>query len=177
MTIGAFHREARPLRQPDIGPDPGGDHQHVAVQRAAVGEHGCRSRCAPQFARRCASVGVRLSPCATVRFRCPFRTAPSARICGIRPDRRVGRSSGSARRARHRRPCPRLCRPRAASSPSSPPPITTALVRLAASAIIVAVSSSVRNPNTPSVKALLSAHKPVIGGKNDLLPVARISLS
>ena len=72
---------------------------------------------------------------------------------------------------------PRFWSPRAASSPSSPPPITTALVRLAASAIIVEVSSSVRKPKTPSARVLSSAHSPVIGGKNDRLPVARISLS
>ena len=55
--------------------------------------------------------------------------------------------------------------------------MTTALLRVPASAIIAAVSSSVRNPNTPSASVLSSAHSPVIGGKNERLPVARTSLS
>ena len=35
---GAFDGQAGPLRQADVGPDAGGDHQHVAVQQRAVGE-------------------------------------------------------------------------------------------------------------------------------------------
>ena len=55
--------------------------------------------------------------------------------------------------------------------------MTTAVVRLAASAIIAAVSSSVRKPKIPSARVVSSAHSPAIGGKNARLPVARISLS
>lgn len=55
--------------------------------------------------------------------------------------------------------------------------MTTALVRCSASVIMPMQSSSVRNPKTPSVRVVLSAHSPAIGGKNERLPVARISAS
>ena len=84
---------------------------------------------------------------------------------------------------------PWACSPAAASSPSRPPPMTTAVrrpsavveLRSAASpetwrSMLVA-SSRLRNPNTPGVSSVLLAHMPSMGGKNERLPVARISVS
>jgi hypothetical protein len=73
-------------------------------------------------------------------------------------------------------PC-RACSPRAASSPSRPPPMTTAVRCPRAYADMVRVSSRVRKPNTPGSRPPSRVRMPAMGGKNGLLPVARTSVS
>lgn len=164
---GPLDRQAGALRQADVRPDPGRDDQHVAVQRGPVGEGD---------ARQSAVVADDHLGGALARVH-----ADSEVLHGFSQDRpggivELGRSSARVRRAPRRPSGPGSAARGRPPVLSSPPPITTALVRLAASAIMVAVSSSVRNPEHAVGQVLSSAHSPVIGEER-ALPVARISLS
>ncbi len=72
---------------------------------------------------------------------------------------------------------PRFISPRAASSPRRPPPITTAFFAVAAPAMMALQSSSVRNPMMPGARSPFGRVMFLIGGMNERLPVAMISLS
>ena len=144
-------------RQLGVGPDAGGDDDHVAVEGAAVGE----GDAGDPARRRSTAVGA----LAGVRRRCraPRRCAQDrARLRVELLVHQVPRRR--ARRDRRARAC---CSPRAASSPSRPPPITTARSWSAArSRSMSRVSSIVRKPKTPVRSRRRSRACPRSCGKN-----------
>ena len=159
---------ARPVGQADVGPDARRDHQHVAVDRARRR----RTRFRPAgHSPRCSTSVVRLSSVhadAESSHRPPQdRACVSSSWAFISVGPACTTSTVNPRFCSPRRPPARAVRRR------SPRPWCGVRPR----SIMPMQSSSVRKPKTPSVRVLSSAHSPAIGGKNDRLPVARISLS
>ena len=157
----AVDGEAGLAAELDVRPDAGRDHDEVGVERAAVGERDALDVAVAEDRRRA---------CARAARGCRASSILPTQVAARRRDRAAAPSASAIRCTTvTSQPC--TCRPRAASRPSRPPPITTALTPGPARRSSSRVSSSVRNAKTPSLSS------PSIGGIHAELPVASSSVS
>ena len=145
---------------------PGGDDDHVAFERRAVRELQALRR---RRRQECFVVFFE-SRTSTPRRSMPWRRmapADGSSCCCIRWPARWTTCTSR----------PKFCRPRAASSPSSPPPITAARFLPCGIRSNLATVLERAEHEHARLEAAGTRWRPSIGGRNGRLPVAMISLS